>query len=158
MPSSNYDISVDQGSTLRLFVEYQTIGSTGIDLNSYSASMLVRRTYNDTDILLFMTGTTLAGAVTGGGSTGEFVLGSGVSGTGGVLLNSPGSTADGLLVATNQASAWTLGANWILNPNMRLVANYIRTNYDTDVVVRVNGKNDSIDHEDAVTMRAQFDF
>ena len=87
MPSSNYDISVDQGSTLRLFVEYQTIGSTGIDLNSYSASMQVRRTYNDTDILLFMTGTTLAGAVTGGGSTGEFVLGSGVSGTGGVLLN-----------------------------------------------------------------------
>ena len=87
MPSSNYDISVDQGSTLRLFVEYQTIGSTGIDLNSYSASMQVRRTYNDTDILLFMTGTTLAGGVTGGGSTGEFVLGSGVSGTGGVLLN-----------------------------------------------------------------------
>jgi phosphate-selective porin OprO and OprP len=82
----------------------------------------------------------------------------GSNAAGGVLLNSPGSTADGLLVATNQASAWTLGANWILNPNMRLVANYIRTNYDTDVVVRVNGKNDSIDHEDAVTMRAQFDF
>jgi len=87
MPASNYDISTDQGSTLRLFVEYQTSGSTGIDLNSYSASMQVRRTYNDTDILLFLTGTTLAGAVTGGGSTGEFILGSGVSGTGGILLN-----------------------------------------------------------------------
>ena len=87
MPSSNYDISVDQGSTLRLFIEYQTSGSTGIDLNSYSASMQVRRTYNDSDILLYLTGTTLAGAVTGGGSTGEFTIGGGVAGSGGVLLN-----------------------------------------------------------------------
>lgn len=76
----------------------------------------------------------------------------------GILLNNPASTTDGLLVATNQAESWTVGANWILNPNVRLVANLIRTNYDTPVTVRVNGQNDTLDHEDAITMRAQFDF
>lgn len=79
----------------------------------------------------------------------------------GILLNitAPNATsADGLLVATNQAASWTLGANWILNPNVRLVTNLIRTNYDTPVTVRVNGQSEAIDHEDALTMRAQFDF
>ena len=80
-----------------------------------------------------------------------------VAGTG-VLLNAPATTTDGLLVATNKADAWTLGANWILNPNFRLMANYIRTDYDTPVLVRVNGVNKSLDKEDALTMRAQFDF
>lgn len=76
----------------------------------------------------------------------------------GVLLNNPAGVADGLLVATNEADAWTLGANWILNPNVRIVANLTRTNYDTPVLVRVNGRNKSLDKEDALTMRAQFDF
>ena len=76
----------------------------------------------------------------------------------GILLNAPTSTIDGLLVATNQAESWTLGANWILNPNVRLMANLIRTNYDTPITVRVNGQNDTLEHEDAITMRAQFDF
>jgi Phosphate-selective porin len=79
------------------------------------------------------------------------------SGTG-VLLNNPGGTSDGLLVAANEADAWTVGVNWILNPNVRLVANLTRTNYDTPVLVRVNGDNKSLDKEDALTMRAQFDF
>jgi phosphate-selective porin OprO/OprP len=76
----------------------------------------------------------------------------------GILLNTPTATADGLLVATNQADAWTLGVNWILNPNVRIMTNFIRTNYDTPIVVRVNGVNKSLDKEDALTMRAQFDF
>jgi phosphate-selective porin OprO/OprP len=74
------------------------------------------------------------------------------------ITNPLATAADGLLVATNEAESWTLGANWILNPNVRLVANVIRTNYDTPVTVRVNGKNDTVNHEDAITMRAQFDF
>lgn len=76
----------------------------------------------------------------------------------GVLLNTPAATTEGLLVATNEADAWTVGANWILNPNFRIVTNWVRTNYDTPVVVRVNGVNKSVDKEDALTMRAQFDF
>ena len=68
------------------------------------------------------------------------------------------TTADGVLVASNQAESWTLGTNWILNPNVRFMANLIITNYDTPITVRVNGQNDTLDHEDAVTMRAQFDF
>ena len=90
MAASQYNIFVDQGSTFRLFVEYQTSGSTGIDLNDYTASMQVRRTYTDEQALLFLSGTTSpnAMAVTGGGSTGEFTPGSGgTSGIGGILLN-----------------------------------------------------------------------
>ena len=39
MPAANHHIFVDQGSTFKLFFEYQTQGSTAIDLSSYSANM-----------------------------------------------------------------------------------------------------------------------
>jgi hypothetical protein len=41
---------------------------------------------------------------------------------------------------------------------VRLVTNYVRTSFDSPVLVRVNGANDSLDKEEALTMRAQFDF
>jgi phosphate-selective porin OprO/OprP len=47
-----------------------------------------------------------------------------------------------------------LGANWILNPNVRLIANYVHTSLEMPVTV--SGK--TFDNEDALTMRAQFDF
>lgn len=55
---------------------------------------------------------------------------------------------------TSEADAWTAGAKWILNPNARLVLNYIHTDFDNDI--RVNGKLD--DAEEAVLLRAQYDF
>jgi len=76
----------------------------------------------------------------------------------GVLTNNPASTTDGVLVATNEADAWTLGANWILTPNTRLIANYVHTSFDTPITVRANNSNDTFDDEDAFTLRAQFDF
>jgi phosphate-selective porin OprO/OprP len=68
------------------------------------------------------------------------------------------SLGDGLVNAANEADTWTVGANWILNPNVRLVLNYIHTEFETPITVRVNGINDTLDEEDAITLRAQFDF
>jgi len=76
----------------------------------------------------------------------------------GVLINNPAGTSDGVLVATNEADAWTVGANWILTPNTRLIANYVHTEFDTPITVRSNGRNDTYEDEDAFTLRAQFDF
>lgn len=55
---------------------------------------------------------------------------------------------------TDEADAWTLGANWVLNPNVRLVANYVHTRFDNNVT----SSGETFDDEDALTMRAQFDF
>ncbi len=55
---------------------------------------------------------------------------------------------------TSEANAWTAGAKWILNPNSRLMLNYVRTHFDNDILV--NGKLD--DSEKAVVVRAQYDF
>jgi len=55
---------------------------------------------------------------------------------------------------TSEADAWTGGAKWLLNPNARILLNYIHTEFDTPV--RVNGKES--EDEDAMVMRAQYDF
>lgn len=55
---------------------------------------------------------------------------------------------------TSETDAWTAGAKWLLNPNARLVLNYVHTRFDTPI--KVNGKQD--DNEDAVLLRAQYDF
>lgn len=55
---------------------------------------------------------------------------------------------------TTEADAWTGGAKWILNPNARVLLNYIHTEFDTPV--RIKGKTS--DDEDALVLRAQYDF
>jgi phosphate-selective porin OprO/OprP len=55
-----------------------------------------------------------------------------------------------------EAEAWTLGAKWILNPNARLVLNYIQTEFDEPTQITINGKTD--DREKAIVLRAQYDF
>jgi phosphate-selective porin OprO/OprP len=55
---------------------------------------------------------------------------------------------------TSEADAWTGGAKWIVNPNARILLNYVHTNFDTPIII--NSKPSS--NEDAVTMRAQYDF
>jgi len=50
----------------------------------------------------------------------------------------------------------------VLTPYVRLVANYVHTHFDTPVTVTTpassTNKSYTFDHEDAITMRAQFDF
>jgi phosphate-selective porin OprO/OprP len=64
------------------------------------------------------------------------------------------ATTGGLVLGSNEADAWTLGAKWILNPYSRVLLNYVHTKFDTKI--NVNGKLN--DKEDALTMRAQLDF
>ncbi len=60
-----------------------------------------------------------------------------------------------LATGSNEFDTWTLGANWILTPYVRLIANYVHTSFDMPVTPP-GGK--TINHEDAITMRAQVDF
>ena len=55
---------------------------------------------------------------------------------------------------SNKANAWTGGAKWIMNPNARILLNYVHTNFDMPIII--NSK--ASDRETAVTMRAQYDF
>lgn len=99
MPASRYDIYAEQGSTLKLHLQYKFSGGTGIDLSNFNGSIQVRRSYSDDKAILFLTNS----GVTGGGITGEFTPGSGgVAGIGGISFNtaidgSTGSTG-GILI------------------------------------------------------------
>lgn len=55
---------------------------------------------------------------------------------------------------TYGASAWTVGAKWVLNPRAQVQLNYIRTDFDTSLTL--GGK--VFDAENALNMRMQYDF
>jgi len=64
------------------------------------------------------------------------------------------ATSTATVCYTSKADAWTAGAKWILNPNARIVLNYVHTMFDTPIIL--NGHKS--DNEDAVVLRAQYDF
>jgi phosphate-selective porin OprO/OprP len=64
------------------------------------------------------------------------------------------TTATSSTSFTSQASSWTGGVKWIMNPNARVLLNYIQTDYENQILV--NSKRD--DKEKAIVMRAQYDF
>jgi phosphate-selective porin OprO and OprP len=66
------------------------------------------------------------------------------------ILTAPTATT----AFTSEADSWTGGAKWILNPNARVLLNYIHTKFDTPV--RINSKLS--DDGDALVLRAQYDF
>lgn len=101
--AGTHDIFVEQGSTFTLHMNYQNNDGTGLTLDAYTAQMQVRRSAEDPQMLLWVSGTTASyvtgnphsGSVTGGGNTGEFSTGSGVSGTGNITLDVNVSGATG---------------------------------------------------------------
>jgi phosphate-selective porin OprO and OprP len=74
--------------------------------------------------------------------------------TAGVCNTSKASAKTTNTCYTSEADSWTAGAKWILNPNARILLNYIHTRFDTPVTT--NGKTD--DNEDVLVLRTQFDF
>jgi phosphate-selective porin OprO/OprP len=78
----------------------------------------------------------------------DFAAAGCVAGTG--CLTAPTATAS----FTTKADAWTAGAKWIMTPNARLMLNYIHTSFDNAIIIN----NKSSDTEDAMTLRAQYDF
>jgi len=94
MKAGNYDISVDQGSTFIFHMGYCDSAGASIDLAGYTASMQIRRSVVDTQLILDISS---SGGVTGGGSTGEFTTGalSGPSGGGSASNLISGITLNG---------------------------------------------------------------
>lgn len=83
MPASRYDIYAEQGSTFKLHLHYKYSGGTGINLSNFTGAMQVRRSSKDDQVILFFSNN----GVTGGGITGEFNIGSGIAGVGGISFN-----------------------------------------------------------------------
>lgn len=100
----------------------------------------------------------------GGDGWGALQLGARYSKFDGSDFVTANPTGTGRLAAgrSNEFDSWTIGANWILTPYVRLVANYVHTHFDTPITttatVSGTAKSYTFDHEDAITMRAQFDF
>tara|TARA_Y100000296_G_C5070180_1_gene204498 strand:+ start:65 stop:511 length:447 start_codon:yes stop_codon:yes gene_type:complete len=98
MPAGEYDISTEQGTTFTLSLTYKDSSDSAIDLESYTGRMQVRRSVNDNQVLLNLSGATASASLTGGGSTGEFSstgATSGVTGTGGIQLNTSSTGGTG---------------------------------------------------------------
>jgi len=111
MPAGEYDISAEQGTTFTLALTYKDSSNAVIDLASYTGRMQVRRSVNDNQVLLNLTGATASSSITGGGVTGEFSSTgdtSGVSGVGGIQLNTSSTggtgTTGGIYIAIDSST------------------------------------------------------
>ena len=111
MPAGEYDILTEQGTSYSLGLSYKDSTNNNIDLSSYTARMQVRRSVSDTQALLFLTGNTYSGSLTGGGFTAEFSTTgdtSGVQGVGGIQLNTSSTggtgTTGGIYVSIDSAT------------------------------------------------------
>jgi len=78
--TAKYDLSINQGSNLDLWIQYLTDGNTAVDLTSYSAQMQIRRAKEYEYPLLWLTESGITYGFTGGITTG-------IAGIGGISLN-----------------------------------------------------------------------
>jgi len=105
MASAYYDINAQQHSTLNFHVEYYDNQKNPINLTGYTARFHVRPNNDSSKLYLMIT----TSGVTGGGSTGEFGATAGISGSGGIFLNTGetgGVFTGGILIT---ADATTMG-------------------------------------------------
>lgn len=65
-----------------------------------------------------------------------------------------GFTGVSTTASATEAESWTYGAKWILNPNTKLMLNYVRTDFDTPIVIGTK----NTDVEKAILARAQWNF
>ncbi len=75
----------------------------------------------------------------------------------------PSQVGTGIVLsgAPTGAHAWTVGVQWLINPNTHLIANYVDTRFTDGAVAYKNNQGapaGTTDQEKAVTLRAQFDF
>lgn len=80
----------------------------------------------------------------------DFAAASGGAGSGA----SANVTRINLTNSTLQASSWTAGVKWVMNPNTRVMLNYVRTNFDTPILLGTKTN----DTEQAVMARVQWNF
>ena len=101
--AAEFNIIHDKGSTFKLYSIFKTNTDTVIDLANYTARMQVRRSPDSSNLVLFITGSTMNnaggtvhnGSVTHGGTTGVFTIGGGTTGTGDIKLNAGTTGATG---------------------------------------------------------------
>ena len=77
-------------------------------------------------------------------------------------VTSAALVGSGVIPATsaNQAKAWTVGLKWIVNPNVRFLLDYIRTDFSNPVTITNTGQpgvTATVNDERAFTLRAQVD-
>lgn len=120
--AGTYDITTEQGGDFTFHITYQNSSGAGLTLDKYKAAMQVRRSVDDPQMLMWVTGSTAnpangnpyTGSVTGGGSTGEFGATTGVAGTGNITLGvSPAGatgTTGGILVTVDSTTMTNIPA------------------------------------------------
>ena len=129
LPKSNFELNKNGWGALELGLRYSKFDASDFDIIGVCSAPTVVQTYGNGTI------------VPPGTCSGS-------------VFKPSTATTGGLLLGSNEADAWTLGAKWILNPYTRIMMNYVHTKFDTNI--NVNGKLN--DKEDALTMRAQLDF
>lgn len=112
MASAYYDINAQQHSTLNFHAEYYDDNGNAVDLTGYTARFHVRPNNDSSKLYLMVT----TSGVTGGGVTGEFGATAGISGSGGIFLNTGetgGVFTGGILITADATTmGYVRGGSW----------------------------------------------
>jgi phosphate-selective porin OprO/OprP len=80
------------------------------------------------------------------------------NGTGFVTISCAGGITQS--VGTNEATGYTIGLTWIMNPQVRWYLNYVQTDFETPIVMRPTSTSaiETFNREKAITLRLGLDF